>query len=141
MKLLVEDFLKQSQLRELDLATGTLAAPTGAVERTEAKGVYMQLGDALVVLHALDGTLTLRIGEDVVPLSGATVELEGEDLRKLRVLRDGEEIARLRYPSPIHPFLDWDFTLAEEEDFDLGVFVRNVVASPTRQKFLRSKWA
>jgi len=53
----------------------------------------------------------------------------------------GDEIARLSYPNPIHPAIDWDFTLAEEEDFDLGLFVRNVIASPTRQKFLRSKWA
>jgi hypothetical protein len=141
VKLLVEDFLKQSHLQELDLGTGQLGPAADAASRGDAKGVYMQLGDALVVLHALDGTLTLRIGDDAVPLGGTTVELEGEDLRKLRVLRDGEEIARLSYPNPIHPFLDWDFSLAEEEDFDLGVFVRNVLASPTRQKFLRGKWA
>ena len=141
MSLLVEDFLKQNHLQELDLRTGALRAPARAAERSEAKGVFMQLGDALVVFHSLDGVLTLRIGDDAVPLNGATVELEGEDLRKLRVLQGGEEVARLSYPNPIHPFPDWDFTLAEEEDFDLGLFVRNVVASPQRQKFLRSKWA
>jgi hypothetical protein len=140
VKLLVEDFLKQNHLQELDLATGRLAAPARKAERGDAKGVFMQLGDALVVFHAQDGALLLRIGDDVVPLGGTTVELEGEDLRKLRVLRDGDEIARLSYPNPIHPAVDWDFTLAEEEDFDLGLFVRNVIASPQRQKFLRNKW-
>jgi hypothetical protein len=141
VRVLVEDFLKHNQLQELDLGTGKLAAPARAAERSDAKGVFMQLGDALVVFHAQEGALTLRIGDDVVPLNGTTVELEGEDLRKLRVLRDGDEIARLAYPNPIHPALDWDFSLAEEEDFDLGLFVRNVLASPKRQKFLRTKWA
>jgi hypothetical protein len=141
VKLLIEDFLKQDHLQELDLATGQLEVPTRKVSRSDAKGVFMRLGDAVVVFHAQDGALLLRIGDDVVPLGGTTVELEGEDLRKLRVLRNGDEIARLSYPTPIHPFVDWDFTLAEEEDFDLGLFVRNVLASPQRQRFLRTKWA
>jgi hypothetical protein len=141
VRVVVENFLKQAELRELDLGTGRLAEPTGSPARTDAKGVFMTLGETLVVFHTEDGALTLRIGDDVVPLEHATVELEGEDLRTLRVLREGEEVARLSYPSPIHPFPEWDLSMAEEEDFDLGLFVRNVLGSPTRQKFLRTKWA
>jgi hypothetical protein len=101
----------------------------------------MKLGATLVVLHAVDGQLSLRLGADVVPLGGATAQIEGSELRKLSILRDGAVVARHSYPNPVHPFMEWDITMAEEEDFDLGLFVANVLSSPRRRRHVLDQFS
>jgi hypothetical protein len=131
--LVLEDFLEQDRLRQLDERTGVLHELS---TKGRAQGLFMTLGSTLVVLHAADGQLVLRLGADVVPLRGATAELEGAELRRLAIVRDGAVVARLTYPNPVHPFMDWDGTMAEEEDFDLGLFTANVLGSPRRRRHL-----
>ncbi|MBW2458709.1 MAG: hypothetical protein JRI68_29695 [Deltaproteobacteria bacterium] len=138
MTVIVEDFLQEDRLRELDPETGQLGSPS--VPRG-AQGVFMQLGRTLVVLHTADGGLTLRLGAEVVELAGATAELEGGELRTLQILRDGAVIARHVYPNPVHPFMGWDLTMAEEEDFDLGLYVANVLRSPGRRRHVIDQWS
>jgi hypothetical protein len=136
--LVLEDFLEQDRLQQLDERTGALCEPEAG---QSAAGVFMELGSTLVVLHVADGQLMLRLGADVVPLGGATAELEGTELRRLQILRDGAVVARLTYPNPVHPFMEWDTTMAEEEDFDLGLFVANVLRSPRRSRHLRELYS
>jgi len=134
---IVESFLEQDRLQQLDPATGKLSSPEGP---GEAKGVFMQLGRTLVALHAAEGALTLQLGAEQVPLAGATAAMAGRELRTLHILRDGEVVARHVYPNPVHPFMEWDLTMAEEEDFDLGLFVANVLSSPERRRQVVEQW-
>lgn len=140
MAVVVEDFLKRGVLSALDPETGELVeAPAGA-ERTDAKGAYMTLGRELAVFYADGGDLVLRIGRDTARLSGAKVQIEGDGLRRLTVARDGDELLTHQYPNPVNPPMEYDPTLAEEEDFDLGLFAANVHSEEKRRRFQLRKW-
>jgi hypothetical protein len=69
------------------------------------------------------------------------VKLSGEDLRKLRIEKGGKLLLAHSYPNPINPPMEFDLGMAEEEDFDLGLFIANVASSPERVDFLLEKWA
>ncbi len=138
MTVVVEDFLQEDRLQQLDPATGrltSLAAPAAA------QGVFMELGRTLVAFHVAEGSLTLQLGAQQVSLVGVTAAIEGNELRTLKILRDGEVVARHVYPNPVHPFMGWDLTMAEEEDFDLGLYVANVVRSSRRRQQVIELWS
>lgn len=148
MKLVVQDFLRCKQLFVLDTDTGALhgldpseaEAPTATVDKPS--GYVTKLGGTPVVFYAEAGRLRLRLGDETHVLSGPVqVELAGEGLRTLRV-RSGEEVlARLSYPNPVNPPMEFDLTLAEEEDFDLGLYIKNVMASHQRKTHLLTRWS
>lgn len=145
MKLLVQDFLKSAKLHQLDTETGEVSpAPLqGSAQQTgeQAKGYFAALGRTPVVFYAHRGDFHLRAGEDVQSLSGATVEVTGEGLRTLRILKNGEVVLRVAYANPVNPPMELDLSMAEEEDFDLGLFVKNVVGSPKRRERMLAKWS
>ncbi len=138
MKLPLQDFTKCAVRRVFDTETGAFDA---ASDDAPTRGYFMQLGDKPVVLYADRGALHLRVGDRAAPLSGAEVEVKGEGLRTLKVVRKGEVVISLSYPNPVNPPMEFDLTMAEEEDFDLGLFVHNVSASLRRRDALLAKWS
>jgi hypothetical protein len=163
MRVLVESFLKRGQLGELETDSGVLhaLAEGAAPARESAKGAYMRLGRETAFFYVQGGAFVLRVGEDVAMIhegevgagelagaahgpaataSGTRVVLEGDGLRRLSVVKDGETVLAHQYPNPVNPPMELDPTLAEEEDFDLGLFAHNVLASEKRRRFLLGKW-
>ncbi|NUO49848.1 MAG: hypothetical protein HOV80_13420 [Polyangiaceae bacterium] len=152
MRVLVESFLKRGHLGELETDTGVLhaLAEGGAPPREAAKGAFMKLGRETAFFYAQGGAFVLRVGEDVAmihanevgssELAGTKVVLEGDGLRRLSVVKNGETVLAHQYPNPVNPPMELDATLAEEEDFDLGLFAFNVLGSEKRRRFLLGKW-
>ena len=139
--MLVQDFLRAGAFFDFDPQTGALQRLATDGEHRDAKGVAMRLGDVPVVFYAQSGKLALRIGDDTVALRpNLKVSVSGEDLRHLAVEENGNSILRHAYQNPIDPPMDFDLGLAEEEDFDLGLFVANVVASRERASLLLERW-
>ncbi len=140
MRLLVESFLKMGAFAELDTETGELGpAPPGA-ERKRLTGAFMKLGREMACLYAHGGDLFLRVGPEVARLGDVKVAIAGEGLRRLTVERDGREILSHQYPNPVNPPADLDGSLAEDEDFDLGLFAANVHNAADRRRFQLRKW-
>ncbi len=148
MKLMVRNFSSMARWGELDTDTLELREtppPSGGAPPRE-HGYFGKLGDAEVVFYASAGKLRLSADKDPVELSDdLQVELAGEELRTLRLCRSkdagGDVLLRLSYPNPVNPPMEFDLTMAEEEDFDLGLFVRNVVSSDRRREFMLAKWS
>jgi hypothetical protein len=151
MRVLCESFLKRGQLAELDTDTGALhPVADGAAARESAKGTYMKLGRETAFFYAQGGAFVLRVGEEIAmiqpnevsasELAATKVVLEGDGLRRLSVVKNGETVLAHQYPNPVNPPMELDPTLAEEEDFDLGLFAHNVLASEKRRRFLLGKW-
>lgn len=141
MKLVVRDFAKLSRWGELDTDTGAVAPLEGADANRKEQGYFMRLGDSQLSFCAVSGKLMLLTSDAQVGLSGSKVELTGEELRTLRVSHEGEQLLRIAYPNPVNPPMELDFTMAEEEDFDLGVFVKNVLGSEKRKTIMLKKWS
>lgn len=138
--MLVQDFLRAGAFFEFDPGTG-------ALERSDApadprpKGVAMKLGEANAVFFAERGRLALRIGEETVLLKpGFDVSVRGEDLRHLAIEDGGTVLLRHAYLNPIDPPMDFDLGMAEEEDFDLGLYVAAVASSRERADLLLERW-
>ena len=140
MKLAVRDFSTPSRWGELDTETGAIGAREKPADEKE-HGYFARLGDTDVAFCALSGKLMLLTADSQVGLADSKVDVTGEGLRTLRVERDGELLLRVAYPNPINPPLELDFTMAEEEDFDLGLFVKNVLASEKRKTIMLKKWS
>jgi hypothetical protein len=138
MKLAVRDFAAPARWGELDSETGAVAP---LEQPGKEKGYFMRLGDVDVAFCAISGKLMLLTGDAQVTLADSEVEVAGEDLRTLRVERKGELLLRVAYPNPVNPPMELDFTMAEEEDFDLGLFVKNVLASEKRKTIMLKKWS
>ncbi len=140
MRVLVEDFLRRGALRELETETRALGpAPEGAV-RADVRGTFMKLGAELAVFYRAGSDFALQIGEETALLAGASVTFHAGGLRRLTVTKDDREILAHNYANPVNPPMEFDPTLAEEEDFDLGLFVSNVATKPERRRFLLGKW-
>jgi hypothetical protein len=120
-------------------ARGKLQLRVGEMSCELGKGVDLS---AVVALEDLDGVRPPKLaGRGFVEKTRTVVCLAGENLRKLRVETEGSVVLRHQYPNPIDPPMDLDLTMAEEEDFDLGLFVANVASSPDRVSFLLEKWS
>lgn len=169
-ELVVQNFLRLSERSAFDSETGALA-PLESTDATSsgyfaelggervvffaARGkLQLRVGEtscelgrgadlsAVVGLEDLDGVRPPKLaGPGFVEKTRTVVSLEGENLRKLRVETEGEVVLRHQYPNPIDPPMEFDLTMAEEEDFDLGLFVANVASSPDRVSFLLEKWS
>ena len=143
MKVAVRDFLQSSKVHELDTDSGAVSAAASA--DVPVRGYYSKLGDSSVVFYADQGRLVVRAGEAhafVGPIGArAKVELSGENLRTLRVVEGDEVLFRLTYPNPVNPPMELDLSMAEEEDFDLGLYVKNVTSDFKRAKNMLERWS
>jgi hypothetical protein len=168
--MLVLDFLRANTFFSFDPATGALApsatqgAPKGVVMElgdqravffAESGRLHLHLGEERCVLgKGADLSAEVELPDEdgsrasVVRGPGnepgadtVVVKLSGEDLRKLRIEKGGKLLLAHSYPNPINPPMEFDLGMAEEEDFDLGLFIANVASSPERVDFLLEKWA
>ena len=117
-----------------------LARPTGLAV-TDTDGWFSILAGVCVVFFRRGGKLWLRVGDHAFDLdSGAEIEWAGDGrISRLRVT-DHETDVILNYPSgpPFGPLISDDPTpFVAEEDWDLGLFVSNVVFDDERRDLVR----
>jgi hypothetical protein len=108
----------------------------------QINGVFDKLDNDLALLYFFDGNLQLRIASNAVVLgSDITVELLSTgNSRELVVMKNGLPVFRKQYRRTHFP-IAWDPTpFVEEEDFDFGLFIANIAASPERQKIASQAW-
>ncbi|WP_460444002.1 hypothetical protein [Amycolatopsis cihanbeyliensis] len=99
-------------------------------------GHYDHIGDILVALYRFKGELMLRLGQRDFEVSRikSMWHLKKDGKRELGLtIRDDWDV-KLEYVSQSDDFIDvMDITpFAEEEDFDFGLFINNVVNNPDR---------
>jgi hypothetical protein len=134
---------KFDEFADLDPATGFMQpfqVSGNAAETIETSGWYSQLAGQLVSLFAFAGDLYLRLNEKPYRLDESRrVEYSRhENESNLTLLERGQIIATLSYaPVEISPPLDEDPTgFIDEEDFDFGLFLSNVLENPARREIL-----
>ena len=110
---------------------GPVSRPTRSPDLTGIAGHYGHLGDTLAVLYRVGGTLRLLLDDQDIPVT------EGLEMRH----EHGETVNRLTvgtrhidYPRPAAELDEDDLTaFAELEQFDLGLFLANVLGDPARR--------
>jgi len=139
--LILESNDRFDDIAELDTATGRITwysrRKHREIDTTAIDGHIAVVDGYPVCLYRLDGELNLRIGAVTVELmDDASVRLTGEGIRVLSIRRRGVECCKWSYARPvIDPPLSKDTTFGvEEEHFDFGLFVRNVMADPARRE-------
>lgn len=102
------------------------------------EGWFSILGGSAVVFYRHTNHLWLRVGERVFDLDGgASVDWCSEEGFAVLRAHDSTSEVLIRYPAG--PNLDQDPTpFVEEEDWDLGLFVANVVLDEERSELVRS---
>ncbi|WP_404955687.1 hypothetical protein [Streptomyces sp. 147326] len=116
----------------LDVHRGYGPAPQCAPSPT---GHYGRLGDLLVVFYRYEAALYLRIGDHHIEV-GSSPEARHERFEGHCRLTIGS--TSIEYPAPpvlIDPAQD-PTPFAEPEDFDIGLFVADVLRSPARRTAL-----
>lgn len=110
---------------------GPASRPSGTPDLAGIAGHYGHLGETLAVLYRVGGTLRLLLGDQDIPVTeGLEVRHErGETLNRLTV-----GTRRIDYPRPADELDEDDPTaFAEAEQFDLGLFLANVLTDPARR--------
>jgi hypothetical protein len=130
---------RHAEVGEFDPETGTLVRRHRSDDEDEGsfRGHYADLGGVTAVFYRGDDDhLWLRLADVALPVEaardafewsrdGATSEIKIEG-------GDGERI-NVKYDDPYWPPPSFDPTpFVEAEDFDFGLFVRNVLADPAR---------
>jgi hypothetical protein len=142
MNIVLHSMEQFDDLATMDVATGELThysrqtAPLLAAR--PIGGHFSSREQGFIALYRLHDVLHLRVDRTDVPLTGdviVTLETAGSR-RTLRVLRGDNTIFELEYERPkIDPPLEVDPTpFVEEEHFDFGLFVFNIMADPGRRK-------
>ena len=144
------------QNKEKIANAGVLNTETGALvqwERSDhgpskffergAVGYFSHLGDKLAALYCLKGQLRFWADGDerVIDERTRVYVSDNRGLIALRVETPGNPDLFVEYPKPdtVVP-LELDPTFGVElEDFDFGVFLRNIVAEPTRRLWMIRK--
>ncbi|MER5778300.1 hypothetical protein ABT144_29195 [Streptomyces sp. NPDC002039] len=133
MMITVMSFERFGEQASFDPGTGMLgpvSSRTGSLDHTGIGGTFGQLGDTLAVLYRADGPLRLLLGDqDIVVMEGIEVRHErGETVNRLTV-----GTHHIDYSRPADELNEDDLTAcAEPEDFDLGLFLANVLGDPAR---------
>jgi hypothetical protein len=139
--LLLQSQDKFDELVELNTTTGQVewyskhANPLMCVRPIQ--GHFSQFGEQMVFFYREGGTLHLRVDDADVELDDNTqIALDQHtNFSVLKVMRFGKVIYEWRYTSPvIYPPLEADPTpFVEEEQFDFGQFVYNVMHTTHRR--------
>ncbi|MFD7629704.1 hypothetical protein ACFV7Q_27390 [Streptomyces sp. NPDC059851] len=125
-----ENFGEQARFDPGTAALGPVSGRTGPLDNSGIAGTFGRLGDILAVLYRAEGALRLLLGdEDIAVVEGLEVRHErGEIFNRLTV-----GTRHLDYPRPSTELAEDDMTaFAEPEDFDLGLFLANVLGDPAR---------
>lgn len=100
----------------------------------EAEGTFALLGGAVLVLTTTTAGVHLLAGSRRCPLNDAEIVLAGHDGdRVLEIRWPSGDVDRLAYT--VAGWIESDPTPGvEREDFDFGLFLRNVRYDPERQR-------
>lgn len=137
--LILQSFDKFDVLAEFDPSTNTFfqhsKAENLSLPPTTISGVFAQLGKTMMLLYRFNKQLYLQIADHKLEISNRVrASLIKADFCTL-IIKSGEDIIfRLEYlPLVISPPLETIVTpFAEEEDFDFGLFVHNIINDPGR---------
>lgn len=138
----VESHDRFDDVAEFDPETGALVEYSRATRPNPApeavQGHYARLFGTVTVLYRLGSSLWLRIGDEARDLDLASTEVRWDHAHgrsTLTLLEHGEPLAQVQYqPGPSGAGLDNDPTaFVEAEDWDFGLFVRNVLDDDSRR--------
>jgi hypothetical protein len=133
---------KYTAIIMLDPSTGAYQEATrDSSSNIKINGVYDFLDSVLVALYLHCGSLILRVGEQVIPLvSVVKISVDGKPSeRKFSVAYGEGQSLYLKYS--VAEMLKEDMTpFIENEDFDFGLFVSNVLSDPSRREVLQRAW-
>ena len=107
-------------------------------------GFFDFLDGTLVALYALYGNLILRVGTEVIPLvDGVNVALESGISNHTLIVKHGErELASLTYsPTDDQKIKNDPTPFIEDEDFDFGLFVKNIASNHDRRRVVLENWS
>lgn len=144
--MIIESFRKFGEFREFSPETGEIGSEilVGG-PGTKSYGQYYPLGQSLGVLYRSDDQLWLWVGTDRIAISmvsaASTLRLDsGRSI--LRMTADGHGYSwEYRLSANIESGVTSFATFGEEdEDFDFGLFIANIVKDPERQRRLYSYW-
>ena len=137
--MLIQSRQRFDTVAEFDPRTGAIRPrlrPAG-MELSGTDGWFEMLGDSCVVFYREDGRLWLRVDDWLVDLDGAaTVDWRREGDVAVFTVADpaGEVVLRYPYRPPIP---DDPTPFVEVEDWDLGLFVANVMGDEERSDLVR----
>ena len=144
--LIVRSQDRYDEFAELEPATGHVRhfqVAGSSADTVPSSGWYSLLGGQMVSLYALGGDLYLLMNGKSYHLDhGSSVEFSRQaSENELTLRQNGEVLAKLRYLRPeIDPSLDEDPSgFVDEEDFDFGLFVFNVLANQDRREVLTQR--
>ncbi|MFZ6775049.1 hypothetical protein ACO0LB_20320 [Undibacterium sp. SXout7W] len=106
-------------------------------------GVFDFLSEILVALYVSNGAIFLKIGNIVIQIvNGVTVVLDRDKMAStLTVVHGSRVLASLSYVCSVDEKIKDDPTpFIEDEDFDFGLFLKNVISSRERIKVLQENW-
>jgi hypothetical protein len=138
--MLIQSFDRHSEVAEFDpMSESIQTMARSSTLPTGLAGHYAHLDDALIVLYRDGHNLWLKFGDTRVPLhpSSRAEYYRAGARRSLRVQSDSKDLQFTYHLKELDPPLSIDFTPGvEEEDFDFGLFISNVVNNPERQERL-----
>ena len=155
MSILLRSVERYDRLAELDRESGNLReffVPFKQAGALRSVGHYRHPGDALLAMYVDDGRSWLRVGDAEAPLESLHAKTEADNDRRLvTIYRDNAPFAQLAYPSSKadgrsvkglgvlrpasadEPIRDTT-PFAENEDFDFGLYIANVINDRHRQE-------
>lgn len=133
-------------LLELDPVTGgnrEFSQANMASASEKVSGFFDHLGGVLVAIYAFSGHLILKIGERAISITPeVTVVTTGApNSRKLEAFDNKIVLATVTYAvTNISKFENDPTSFIENEDFDFGLFVANLIGSTDRKAVALENW-
>ena len=141
--MIVQSHERFDVVAEFDPESGRIqpyARPDG-MSPTGTDGWFATLGDSCVVFYRHAGRLWLRLADRTFDLDGdASVDWRAEDGTAAFAVADDDGQVVLHYPTGARsgPMTTEDPTaFVEDEDWDLGLFIANVIFDEERSDLVR----
>jgi hypothetical protein len=103
-------------------------------------GYYAYLGERLVILHKLGKNLVLRMENRCISITDETraTLIELESVNTLEIFQSSELLVKIEYARPVirPPLQDDPTPFVDKEQFDFGLFIKNIINSKERQMVL-----
>ena len=137
----LEFYPESGQYTEISTELGHEAEKSKA-PKFETNGVYDFLSHQLVALYTFNGRMFLSIAEHVIPVNDiVSFELNAQGIISTFHLATARSTYSLRYKNSSDQLFEDDLTpFIEAEDFDFGLFIKNILVDQERQARLLDCW-